>query len=62
MQLYLELYTAEADFNFNMNITHKETFPKLFFQLNLLVGSNLIEKSVSLYNRKQEIKTTFLDL
>jgi hypothetical protein len=51
-----ELYTTEDDFNFNVDITHKETFPKLFFQLNLLVGSNLIEKSVSLYNRRQEIK------
>jgi hypothetical protein len=26
MQLYLELYTAEADFNFNVDITHKELF------------------------------------
>jgi hypothetical protein len=54
MQLYLELYSAEADFNFNVDITHKETFQKLFFQLNFLVGSNLIERSVSLYNRKNK--------
>jgi hypothetical protein len=26
MQLYLELYTAEADFSFNVNITDKELF------------------------------------
>jgi hypothetical protein len=28
MQLYLEYYTAEVDFSFNVDITHKETFPK----------------------------------
>jgi hypothetical protein len=44
MQLYLELYSAEADFNFNMDTTHKKAFQKLLFQLNLLVGSNLIER------------------
>jgi hypothetical protein len=44
MQLYLELYSAEADFPFNVDITHKETFQKLLFQLNLLIGFNLIER------------------
>jgi hypothetical protein len=38
-----ELYTTEADFNFNVDTTHRKLF-KLFFQLNLLVGSNLIER------------------
>jgi hypothetical protein len=62
MQLYLEYYTAEVDFSFNVDITHKETFPKTVLSIKSSHCSNLIEKSVSLYNRKQEIKTTFLDL
>jgi hypothetical protein len=44
MQLYLELYSAEDDVHFNVDITHKETFKKLHFQLNLLIGFNLIER------------------
>jgi hypothetical protein len=40
-----ELYTAEADFNFDVDTTHRKTFQKkLLFQLNLLVGSNLTER------------------
>jgi hypothetical protein len=31
MQLYLELYTTEADFSFNVNITHRETFQNYSF-------------------------------
>jgi hypothetical protein len=31
MQLYLELYSAEADFNFNVDTTHKETFQNFSF-------------------------------
>jgi hypothetical protein len=26
MQLYLELYTAEADFSFNVDVTHRKIF------------------------------------
>jgi hypothetical protein len=32
MQLLFELYTAEADFNFNVNITHKKTFQNYSFK------------------------------
>jgi hypothetical protein len=31
MQLLSELYTTEADFNFNVDTTHKETFQNCSF-------------------------------
>jgi hypothetical protein len=37
-----------------MDITHRENFSKLFLQLNLLIGSNLIEGQVSLYNKNKK--------
>jgi hypothetical protein len=59
MQLYLNFIQRKLTLTLTWIQPTRKLF-ELFFQLNLLVGSNLIEKSVSLYNRNQEIEQHFL--
>jgi hypothetical protein len=55
MQLYLELYTTEADFSFNVDVTHGKTFQTVlsikssrWFQFNWEISITV--------QHKQEIK------
>jgi hypothetical protein len=52
MQLLSELYTAEADFNFNVDTTHRKTFHTVlsiessrWFQINSKIGITVQQKT-----------------
>jgi hypothetical protein len=61
MQLLSEFYTAKADFNFNVDITHKKTFHTIlsikssrWFQFDWEISITVQQKTRN--------ETTFLDL
>jgi hypothetical protein len=57
MQLYLELYTAEADFSFNVNITDKELFKTVFsIKSSRWFQFNWKSAKENIIQQKQEIK------
>jgi hypothetical protein len=68
MQLLSELYTAEADFNFNVDTTHRKTFHTVlsikssrWFQINWKIGITVQQETRNKNNISWSLSSLNID-